>query len=242
MGSSIELGKKSNVFLIILFLMVGFGNVYYNISRCRTFHNLAVIMGFIPLLVVLIRIIISIKGSNANYKIINPLVLTILIVFSILGYGYSLIADKASNTEDIKSYKKVLKINNYPNNEINCFFPDSVPTDASDAKMKEWGTFGNQKAGMYLSYKYNEDDDIKKILAKYEDKCEYVFSNKMDIDEVYETINVPDIVKEEIIKDGDFYDVYMIKATRAEEYENIVSRGIAVNTTEKKVLYFSYNS
>lgn len=242
MGSRIELGKKSNLFLIILFLLVGLGNVYYNISNCRVFHNLAVIMGFIPLIVVLIRVIISIKGNDANYRIINPLVITILIVFSVLGYGYSVISDKASNTEDIKSYTKVLKMNNYPNNDINYFFPKDVPVDASDAKMKEWGTFGNQKAGMYLSYKYTEDEDIEKIVEKYEDKCDYKFSNKTDIDEVYETVNIPDIVKKEIIKDGDFYDVYMIKSTRAEEYDNIVSRGIAINSTEKKVLYFSYNS
>lgn len=236
-------GDKLGIILTILLLIVGIGNLAFNIYFCKNYHLVSVIIGFIPFVIMVMRDIITILDKSGDFKPVNIATMGV-IIFILFG---DIVVIKALEyvtvTTDPGSYTKVLKSREYPINEYIAHFPKEIPEKAENVEFKEWTAIEN-KPGMILTYTLPRDEYEKINTKDMKDSSKYKAETEQDLAEIKDRKFIPDLVYNELGLQEDSehkvedFKVYFIDCSPIEEWNHGYSYGTILNKEDYKITYF----
>ena len=236
-------GDKFGIILTILLLIVGIGNLAFNIYLCKNYHLVSVIIGFIPFAIMVIRDIITMLDTSGDFKAVN--IATIGIVIFILFGDVVVIKalEYVTVTTDPASYTKVLKNEEYPMNEYIAHFPKEIPQGAENVEFKEWSGL-EDKPGMILTYTLPRDEYEKINIKEMKDSAKYKAETEQDLAGIRDKKFIPDLVYKELGLQEDSehkvedFIVYFIDCSPVEEWNHGYSYGTIINKENRKITYF----
>lgn len=233
--------KKILIFTIIIFI-IGVINLFYNIHYCKTVYFSSVIIGFIPVIVLIIRNnIAQSKKRFKYYSVVTPTLIGIFVAIMFFNFVMIKVMNLDRINTNVKDYEKYLRLNNYSDNIYINHLPQEIPLDSKNIKLEEKSGFKNK---FYLSY--NLDFDEIKLVDGNANILEYkkVIKNFDQLSSTMEELQVPkeaidllDIKEEE--KSTSNFKIFLLDSTGVESISHGYAYGIGINYDENKVLYFS---
>ena len=163
---NIRLPKIDKVFLclyLIMFVVVLVRSFAYSIENYWFFLIATLVLMAYPIYMA----VKTYKGKNDigdGKKAVNYILL--LVVILLLNFsGFNIMKDMFF-TEDTKDYNRVLKLYDYPRDELISHFPESLPENAEDVKFLCMGGFKFGANNIQLLYK-TTDEEIDYYIEKY---------------------------------------------------------------------------
>ena len=203
----------------------------------------SIVIGFIPITILIIRNTIAQSEKNfKDYKVVTPTLIGIFILIIFSNFLIIKLLEINNVYTNIRSYEKLLWLNNYSNNIYINHFPKEIPLDAKYAKVEEQNGVLDK---FYLSYNYNDNKELtvidentlggeyKKVINNYDQ----LMSTKEEVQIPEEVIRVLGLKKDEKMTSN--FKIILIDSTSVDVITHGYSYGIGINYDDKEVVYFS---
>lgn len=240
MEINIKMESKNLFEFTLLLLFIGFINVAFNYYFCKNVHLWSIIFGFLPFIIVMLRNNKAQKCGVSKFSVVSPFIVGVFIAIIVFNLLFTKIYDRAGVNSNVNSYEKYLELDNYSSNKYIGHFPSVIPSNAKEPNVLEWTGFVPRQLGFYLWYNVDKEELNNMDVSSYKESSKEIINTVYKLNEIKNVICIPDRVISELkIEDKKDFTIFLFDGSSKDEISKGYSYGIAINYTDRKIMYFS---